>query len=377
MDQLPPIGILSESIGFAVFAALFAFAWAPLLTTMLYHFNITCGRRAGFDPTLSGERRREKMNTPTMGGILVIITVAIVTYIANWDRSFTWVPIGVMLLASLLGGVDDLLNIFGKARRSRKLSHIFRLIKVHKSIWQRLWYIISLPWSFFKRTAVWLSSHPGRGMHVHEKLLLQFIAGSIAAWWIFYKLGPHWQVISVPFNGTLDIGWFLVPLIILVVMFTANAVNIADGMDGLAGGMLIPTFAGLTLLSWTENLPELAILNATTVGALLAYTYFNIKPARFQMGDVGSLGLGGLLGINALAGNFLIVLPFLGFMFYVEAITVLMQIGWRYLTGTRLFRMAPLHHHFELIGWSEEKIVMRFWIVHLFFVLLGIWIGLH
>jgi phospho-N-acetylmuramoyl-pentapeptide-transferase len=160
-------------------------------------------------------------------------------------------------------------------------------------------------------------------------------------------------------------------------MFTANAVNIADGMDGLAGGMLIPTFSALSLLSWIYGYDEIAILNGTVVGALITYTYFNIKPARFQMGDVGSLGLGALLAINAIVINHMIVLFFLGFMFYVEAITVLIQIAGRYALGKRIFKMAPIHHHFELLGWSEEKIVMRFWIIHLAFVFFGVWIALH
>ncbi|NDE68350.1 phospho-N-acetylmuramoyl-pentapeptide-transferase, partial [bacterium] len=112
-------------------------------------------------------------------------------------------------------------------------------------------------------------------------------------------------------------------------------------------------------------------------GALIAYTYFNIKPARFQMGDVGSLGLGALLAINALAIGEIGSLFFLGFLFYIEALSVLIQVGGRFLLGRRIFRMAPIHHHFELRGWSEEKTIMRFWIVHLFFVMFGVWVALH
>ena len=160
-------------------------------------------------------------------------------------------------------------------------------------------------------------------------------------------------------------------------MFTANAVNIADGMDGLAGGMLIITFGALTLLSWINGFGEIAILNAITVGALAAYTYFNIKPARFIMGDVGSLGLGALLAVNAMAIGEIGTLFFLGFMFYVEAITVVIQVISRYFFGRKVFKMAPIHHHFELIGWSEEKTVMRFWILHFMFVVFGFWLALH
>jgi phospho-N-acetylmuramoyl-pentapeptide-transferase len=323
------------------------------------------------------ESRKSKIHTPVMGGLLIIITVAVITIGFNWDRKLTWVPIGVMLFAALLGGIDDILNIFGSKRRSRSLSQVLTLIRVHQEFKMRLWYIITLPWSIFKRASLWLGSHPGKGVYVHEKLLLQFAAGAVTAWWIFGKLGAAWHYIYFPFIGDIFVGWLIIPIVIFIVMFTANAVNIADGMDGLAGGMLITTFSALTMLSWLDGFGRIAILNATVVGALIAYTYFNIKPARFQMGDVGSLGIGALFAINALAIGEIGTIFFLGFLFYIEAITVLIQVGGRYILGRRIFKMAPLHHHFEMIGWSEEKTIMRFWIVHLFFVTLGVWISLH
>jgi len=370
------VELLISMVGFALFAVFMAFLWAPLLTTFLYKKRVT--RRAGFDDSLGHASRSEKINTPVMGGLLVIVTVAVLTYLFNWDRAFTWVPIGVMLLSSFLGGIDDLLNIFGdKRRKIRTMAQTFKLIRVHKSYLMRLWLLLTLPWSAFKRFSLWLGSKPGRGVHVYEKFVLQFMAGAITAWWIYFKLGAEWREVFIPFDGFINIGLWIIPLIILVVMFTANAVNFADGLDGLAGGSLMITFGGLALLSWVQGLPEVAILNAMTAGALLTYTYFNIKPARFQMGDVGSLGLGSLLAINAIVLNQMVIIPLLAFIFYIEAISVVLQLGSRHLLGRKIFKMAPIHHHFELMGWSEEKIVMRFWIIHLAFVLLGIWIGLH
>ena len=369
------IGSLSYIFGFGIMAAVVAFIWAPLLIDLLYKYNIT--RRSDYDATLAIDSRKDKVNTPVMGGLLVIITVAVITILFNWDRKLTWVPIGVMALSALLGGFDDLLNIFGTKRRSRSLSQTLTLIRVHNEWKMRIWYTVTLPWAMFKRTSLWLGSHPGKGIHVHEKLLLQFAAGAISAWWIFSKLGDAWHYIYLPFVGDIFVGWFIIPIIILIVMFTANAVNIADGMDGLAGGMLISTFSALALLSWLDGFGAIAVLNSTVTGALIAYTYFNIKPARFQMGDVGSLGLGALLAINALAIGEIGSLFFLGFLFYIEALSVLIQVGGRFLLGRRIFRMAPIHHHFELRGWSEEKTIMRFWIVHLFFVMFGVWVALH
>ncbi len=367
-------GDLSYILGFVILSCITAFLWSPFLIKFLYKFNIIKGSKKELENIGS---RKGKDQTPVMGGLLVIITVAFLTIIFNWSRSYTWVPIGVMILSALLGGIDDLLNIFGSERRSRKISQILTLIKVHKDLKMRIWYTITLPWSMFKRTSVWIGSKTSRGIHVHEKLLLQFAAGSITAWWIYEKLGPAWHYIYLPFNYDIYAGWFIIPIIILIVMFTANAVNIADGMDGLAGGMLITSFSALMILSWINGFSEIAILNATVVGALVAYTYFNIKPARIMMGDVGSLGLGALFAVNTITIGEIGSIFLLGFLFYIEAITVVIQLAGRHIFNRRIFKMAPIHHHFEIKGWSEEKTIMRFWIVHFIFVVFGIWLALH
>ena len=365
---------LAYIFGFTVLGAIVAFIWAPLLSRLLYRFKVVKGPKTELVALGS---HAYKANTPIMGGLLVILTVALITYLFNWSRSFTYVPVGVMLISAALGAIDDLLSVYGSERHSRKLDHIFTLIKVHKEWKMRLWYIVTLPWSAFKRMSVWFGSRTRKGVFVHEKLVLQFIAGTLTAWWIYAKLGPAWHFVYFPFGFVWNAGWLIVPVIILTVMFTANAVNIADGMDGLAGGMLIITFGALTLLSWINGLGEVAIMDATATGALVAYTYFNIKPARFMSGDVGSLGLGALLAVNAMAIGELGSLPFLGFMFYVEAMSVVIQVGSRYLFGRKVFAMAPLHHHFEIKGWSEEKTVMRFWVIHFIFVVFGFWLALH
>ncbi|MCX6715935.1 MAG: phospho-N-acetylmuramoyl-pentapeptide-transferase [Candidatus Taylorbacteria bacterium] len=365
---------LAYILSFAIIGSLFAFLLAPWFIRLLRYLNIIKGVKVELANLGS---RAYKATTPTMGGFLVVATVAIITYLFDWSRSFTWVPIGVMLISALLGALDDIMNVYGAERRSRKLKHVLMLIRVHNSWKMRIWYVVTLPWTAFKRLSVWFGSRTSKGIFVHEKLILQFIAGTVTAYWIYNKLGPAWHFIYFPFGGAWNAGWFIVPIVIFVVMLTANAVNIADGMDGLAGGMLITTFGALTFLSWINGFGEIAILNATTMGALAAYTYFNIKPARFIMGDIGSLGLGALLAVNAMAIGEIGALFFLGFMFYIEAISVVIQIGSRYLFGRKVFKMAPLHHHFELSGWSEEKTVMRFWVVHFIFVVFGFWLALH
>src|SRR3989344_1517706 len=298
--------LIQQALSYLILSATGAFVLAPLLTKILYKYKIT--RRDEFDFTLKGDRN-QKIGTPIMGGLLVIVTVTVVTMLFNWNRENTYVPIGVMGIAALLGATDDLLNIFGKKRRERKISHILNLIKVHKKWYMRLWYILILPWEAFRKSAAILGSHPGRGIQVHEKLFFQFVAGAVTAWWIYFKLGISWHSLWIPFDGQLFTGWGVNSTIIFFVMFTANAVNIADGLDGLAGGSLIITFLGLMIISWTEGRASFTLLNATAVGALIAYTYFNIKPACFQMVDVGSLGLGALLAINTIVINKMVLLP--------------------------------------------------------------------
>ena len=346
------------------------------MVTFLYRFKIWRVNGES-DPTLGIEGRSGKAKTPIMGGLIIVLSVGLLTFLFNWDRQFTWVPIGGMAIAAFLGALDDIFSVIGKKRRDRSFRQTLILARVHKNPFVRIWYFVTLPWCAFKKFASSFGSKRGTGVFAHEKLLLQFAAGSITAWWIYYKLGETWKEIYIPFHGFLSIGAWIIPLIIVVVMFTANAVNISDGMDGLAGGMLIPTFTALSFLSFIFGYQALAILNAVTAGALVTYTFFNVKPARFQMGDVGSLALGTLLAINALVINAMAILPFIAFMFYIEAISVVVQVVGRVFFGRRVFKMAPLHHHFELLGWSEEKTIMRFWVIHLAFVLLGIWIALH
>lgn len=373
--SITSLNLIREAILFSLVSSFLAFLWAPLLTKFLYKYKIV--RNPEYDATLAMGARQSKAGVPIMGGLLVILTIALMTILFNWERKFTWVPIGVMLLSAVLGGIDDLLNIFGEKRRNRKISQILTLIRVHKDVFHRIWLVLTLPWAIFKRTSMWLGSHPGKGLHVHERIATECIAGGLTAWWIYSKLGEHWREIHIPFDGFINIGAWIIPLIIIFVFLTANAVNIADGMDGLAGGSLAITFGALTLLSWIDGLTEITLLNATALGALITYTYFNIKPARFQMGDVGSLGLGALLAINTIVMNKMLLLPLLGFIFYVELGSVMIQVFGRHLLGRRIFRMAPLHHHFEMRGWSEEKTVMRFWMVHAGFVMLGVWIALY
>lgn len=367
--------IVSQSFLFIIFSCLLSFLLAPYFIRILQRFRIT--RRTEFDSSLGIVHRQSKAGTPIMGGLLVVLVIAIITFLLNWVQRLTYVPIGVLLISAFLGGADDLLNIFGKKRRVRSMRQTIRLIAVHRNWWMRAWHAVILPWTAFKRFFYVLGSEPGRGIQPHEKIIFQFLAGAVTAWWIFFKLGPEWRSIWVPFNGEVNLGIWIIPLIIFIVMFTANAVNVADGLDGLSGGTLISAFSALLLLSWIQGIREFAFLNATVIGALLAYTFFNIRPAKFQMGDVGSLGLGALLAVMVIAQDRILILPLLGFIFFIELLSVIVQAFSRRLFGRRLWKMSPIHHHFEILGWSEEKIVMRFWLINMIAVFVGLWVAMY
>jgi len=367
--------ILANTLFYIIISGLVAFFLAPLLIYCLEKLKIK--RSFDFDISKGISQRLEKTGTPIMGGLLMFLTILLITLVFNWDKRFTFVPIGVMCLAAMLGAWDDVSNVFGKKRRVRSIRQTLKLIKIHKSKTFRFWLIASFPWAIFKNAFHIFSPQPSRGVLPHEKILLQFAAGAITAWWIVFKLGEEWLYVWIPFNGEIYFGYWMIPIIIFIVVFLANAVNISDGLDGLSGGVLVSAFIGLAVLSYFQGSMPFSILNATVIGSLIGYIYFNVKPARFQMGDVGSLAMGSLFAVMMLAQNRLLLIPFFGFIFIIEIFSVILQTFWRYGLGKRLFKMAPIHHHLELKGWTEEKIVTRFWIINIFMVIIGLWLAIH
>ena len=170
--------------------------------------------------------------------------------------------------------------------------------------------------------------------------------------------------VDVPFLDPVSIGWLIIPLFVLVVYATANAVNITDGLDGLAGGLAAIAFGAYAIIAFFEEKYGVAGFCLTLTGALLSYTWFNIYPARFFMGDVGSFALGTALGVVAMLTNTIFILPIIGIVFVIEAGSSLLQIISKQLRGGRkIFKIAPVHHHFEASGWPETKVTMRFWVI--------------
>jgi len=265
---------------------------------------------------------------PTMAGVVFVLSTILVTVTGNLSRSETWLPLAAMAGAGLIGLFDDIINI--------------------KSLTNGI-----------------------AGMRAKVKSLLLLAVSLIGGWWFFAKLGV--TAIDIPFAGSLHIGWLIIPLFILVVFATANAVNITDGLDGLAGGLAVSAFSAYALIAFIEQKYGIAGFCMTIVGALLSYTWFNIYPARFFMGDVGSFALGTALGVIALLTDTVLLLPIIGLVFVIETGSVVLQIASKKLRGgKKIFLSSPIHHHFEAIGWPETKITMRFWVIGQVAAIMGV-----
>ncbi len=369
-----------EVLTFILISGILSFALAFPIISLLYKFGIV--RHLDVDFSVLVESRKQKIGVPIMGGLVIIIPVIILNLMFCRVGS-TKLAIAVFALSASLGAIDDVLNIYGKPRKIRTLRRTIKLIMVHKSYLYRLVLIITFPWQVYKRIFYILGSNPGKGLFPHEKILVQTIAGLGVVFWIFFRVSwPNPTELWLPFLGIIDIGLLMIPFILISVIGMTNAVNITDGMDGLSAGLLLPAFLAFMVIAFDQevvgatcfkDIPN-TLLSASVIGSLVTYLYFNIPPARFQMGDVGSLALGALLAVIAFTLRVPILLPLIGFPFFAEVSSVLIQSFGRRLLGRRIFRMAPLHHHFEMIGWKEEKVVMRSWLAGMFCAVFGLWI---
>ena len=361
---------------FLLLGATLSFGLSFPITSFLYKYKLV--RSGEFDDTYKQfPSRQGKKYKPLMGGIIVILTVLIINLVFNLKRSNTLIPLSVLLLCAIIGALDDFLNIYGRKRPVKKLRHTIKLALHHAEPMKRVYFTILLPWTAYKTFFYSFSSRLGTGLHPHEKVLVQTIAGSIIAYWLYFKI--HWTLLWLPwFSGGIfiHIGVFLIPLAIFLVVFMENSVNITDGMDGLSAGVLMSCYAVFMIIAFRLHNTPIALLCATTVGALIAYLYFNIKPARFEMGDVGSLALGAMLATIAILLHREVLLLICGAVFIIEIGSVILQKIYKLLFHKKLFSITPIHHHFEMIGWSEEKIVMRAWLLSLIFAVITLWISL-
>ncbi len=320
---------------FSALAFIFTIIVAPILTHFLYKYKLGKKiRNAGETPIFSG-LHAHKEGTPTMGGILIWGTVlvfilgfsflgslfpaTILTHLNFLSRSETLLPLGALIISALIGLVDDWLDVRGKGVLG------------------------------------------GGGLKLRHRLAIYTLIAIVGALWFYYKL--DWTVFHVPFLGNFEIGAWYIPIFIFIIVATSFSVNETDGLDGLAGGTLAIAFATYGIIAFMLGRYELATFCGVIIGALLAFLWFNIPPARFYMGDTGSMSLGVTLGIIAMLTNNSLLLIFIGLIFLLESVSVIIQVLSKRLRGRKVFLSAPIHHHYQAKGWPEAKVVMRFWLI--------------
>lgn len=333
----------------STFAFFIGFAFTPLLTHYLYKYKLW-KKKAGKvapdgreTPIFNLLHKEKEVGTPRMGGVViwgsVLITALLFWFISIvWpnqltlkmnflSRNQTWLPLFTLVFGALVGLIDDLMQV----SESKK-------------------------------------GYVG-GLSFSKRLVVVVMLGLIGAWWFYFKLGM--TSIHIPFGGEWQIGWLIIPFFVLVMVALFSS-GVIDGLDGLAGGVMATIFAAYTGIAFFQNQIDLAAFCAVITGATLAFLWFNIPPARFYMSETGILGLTTALTLVVFLTNSVIVLPILALPLFATSLSVAIQLISKKLRhGKKVFKVAPIHHHFEALGWPAYKVVMRYWIISIIFAIIG------
>lgn len=339
MQEIPifstqmPVQELTSMLLLSLAAFVIGMLLTPIYTYLAYRYKFWKRQRS---TSTNGEllevftklhAAKFKRNIPTMAGAVSVIAITLVTVGFNLDRGQTWLPLAGLIGGGIVGLIDDIINLRG-------------------------------------------SGSGVAGMRSEIKFLMISLIGVALGWFFFAKLG--YSSVHIPFLGAISLGWWIIPLFAFAVVSTGNAVNISDGLDGLAGGLLATSFGAFGVIAFLQGHFMLAGFCFTVAGALLSYLWFNIHPARFFMGDVGSFAFGVSLGVVAMLTNSLFLLPIIGLIFVVEAGSSLIQLTSKRFFKRKVFISAPIHHHLEAVGWPETKITMRFWVIGYVVAFIGV-----
>lgn len=338
------IGLLG-TISFIV-----AMAWTPALTGMLYRYRCwkkkarTVAPDGSGTPLFNALHKDKEINTPRLGGLLIWVTAAAVAGCAwlgaelwpnSWvgslnfiSRSQTWIPIFTLITASLLGLADDVLVIRGRGETGK-----------------------------------------GGGIRFRHRATVVVLIGLVGAWWFFSKLG--WDSIHVPFIGDWIIGWWYIPLFVFTMLLSFSGSNI-DGVDGLSGGVFATIFGAYGAIAFSQGQYDLATFCGVVTGALLAFLWFNIPPARFYMSETGILGLTTTLAVLVFLTDTVFIFPIIALVLMAEIGSTALQLASKKIFKRKIFLIAPIHHHFEAKGWPSYKVTMRFWLISSVAVITGL-----
>ncbi len=333
-DGLRTHSILPRDPGMnlATSLALSAISFALTVAIGRPYIRFLRGRKIGKQIRIDGpEGHLVKTGTPTMGGIMFTASVVLLTVTFNLvGRLSMLLPLGILIGTATLGAIDDRMNLVGGVKN---------------------------------------------GMTARFKMAWLLVFAFISALVLYYPLGLH--SIYVPLVGKFDIGWVYIPIVVFAIAGSANAVNLTDGLDSLAAGTAAVAFVTYGIIAFLQGQVQVVTFCFTMAGAILGFLWYNAYPAQVFMGDTGSLAIGATLATAAFMTGQWLLLPIVGLVFMAETFSVMIQVIYFKLThGKRFFRMTPLHHHFELMGWSETQIMMRFWLVGMMAGLLGVALAL-
>jgi phospho-N-acetylmuramoyl-pentapeptide-transferase len=314
---------------------LFTILLSFLITAILSPVFIPFLRRLKFGQSIREEgpkSHQKKTGTPTMGGLMILLSIVVTTIVMTQKFSSLTVETFLLLFVTLGFGLLGFLDDFIKVVMKRNL-----------------------------------------GLTSKQKLLGQIVVSVI--FYVVFQQSDFSTVISIPLTDiSFDLGWGYVLLVIFWMVGFSNAVNLTDGLDGLVSGTAAIAFGAFAVLAWNQSLFEVSLFSVAVVGAVLGFLVFNAHPAKVFMGDTGSLALGGAIATIAILTKLEFLLIIIGGVFVVETLSVILQVISFKTTGKRIFRMSPLHHHYELLGWSEWRVVVTFWTVGLLFAIIGIYI---
>ncbi|MCR4306807.1 MAG: hypothetical protein NUV42_02450 [Candidatus Yonathbacteria bacterium] len=329
-------------------------AITPMLTHYLYKHKMwkkkarNEGLGGGTTPIFNKLHKEKEVGTPRMGGIIIWMSV-LLTILAIWiisqiyptevtekldflSRNQTWLPLFTLIVASLIGLVDDVLVIYGRG------------------------------------------GYIAGGIPLSVRIATVLLIGLIGAWWFYFKLDV--SSIAIPFNGEWNLGIYFIPFFMLVMLALFSG-GVIDGIDGLAGGVMASIFAAYGGIAFFQNQIDLAAFCAVIVGGILAFLWFNIPPARFYMTETGVLGLTTTIAVVAFLTKAVAVLPIIAFpLFVASGSVIIQQLSKKYRNGKKVFLVAPVHHHFEALGWPGYKVTMRFWVISVVFAGMGLILAL-
>ena len=356
IQHIPEVMNILKVLITGILAFILAFLITPLWTDFLYKKKIGIKIKKngvqGDTLTYVSKLHKCKEGTPTMGGFIVWSSVLLLafashdffTWIALWtdtnfiarldflSRSEVWLPLFALGAGGVLGLLDDYMSVKG------------------------------------------IGKNKGGGMRFLMRFYWLFIIAGVGAWWFYEKLG--WDIVHVPAVGDFSLGLWYIPLFIFVILFTAISSNETDGLDGLNAGVLLMAFSAFAVIAYSQNKIDLAAFCTAVSGALLAFLWFNVYPARFIMGDTGAMSLGIALGTVALLTNSVLVLFIIVGIYVLESGSVVIQLFSKRVFKRKVFLAAPIHHHFEALGWPEPKVTMRAWILTMLLAIIGLIIAL-